>query len=127
MLGAFMVEKHFTLDKNTSNFHDHKISADPKELKNLVNFSKNFQSMLGNYKKSPKIEEIKNKKNLRRSLYFKKDMSIGNQVLLKDIVWLRPFNNFSIKNPKEIEKKRLKKNVKKGDLIIRGCLNKCLE
>ena len=57
MLGAFMVEKHFTLDKNTSNFHDHKISADPKELKNLVNFSKNFQSMLGNYKKSPKIEE----------------------------------------------------------------------
>ena len=40
MLGAFMVEKHFTLDKNTSNFHDHKISADPKELKNLVNFSK---------------------------------------------------------------------------------------
>ncbi len=120
MLGAFMVEKHFTLDKNTSNFHDHKISADPKELKNLVNFSKNFQSMLGNYKKSPKIEEIKNKKNLRRSLYFKKDMSIGNQVLLKDIVWLRPFNNFSIKNPKEIGKKRLKKNVKKGDLIIRG-------
>ena len=31
-----IVEKHFTLDKNFSNFHDHKISANPKEMKELV-------------------------------------------------------------------------------------------
>ena len=36
-----MIEKHFTLTKITS-FHDHKISAEPKELLSLVNFSKNF-------------------------------------------------------------------------------------
>ena len=35
-----MIEKHFTLNKNTSSFHDHKISAEPKELLSLVNFSK---------------------------------------------------------------------------------------
>ena len=32
-LESFLVEKHFTLNKNTSNFHDHKISATPNELK----------------------------------------------------------------------------------------------
>lgn len=120
MLGAFMVEKHFTLDKNTSDFHDHKISADPKELKDLVDFSRNFRPMLGNLKKNPKKEEIRNIKNLRRSAYFKKDMRSGRQIFSGDIDWLRPFSNFSIENPKEVERKILKKNVKKGDLIVKG-------
>lgn len=120
ILGAFMVEKHFTLDKNTSNFHDHKISANPTELKDLVNFSNNFKSMLGDYKKIAKIQEIKNKKNLRRSAYFKRDIRSGYRVLSRDIDWLRPFNNSSIKSLRELKRKKLLKNVKKGDLIIKG-------
>ena len=45
-LGASIIEKHFTLDKNFSNFHDHKISANPHELKDLVDFSNNLKLML---------------------------------------------------------------------------------
>ena len=67
-----MIEKHFTLDKNTSNFHDHKISATPDELKNLVNFANNLEPMLGDMKKNPNKSELKNIKGLRRSAYLKK-------------------------------------------------------
>ena len=34
--GARIVEKHFTLDKNYSDFRDHKLSADPKEMSLMV-------------------------------------------------------------------------------------------
>ena len=35
-LGAKIIEKHFTLDKNFSKFRDHHLSADPKDLKEMV-------------------------------------------------------------------------------------------
>ena len=34
--GARIIEKHFTLNKNFSNFRDHQLSADPKEMSQLV-------------------------------------------------------------------------------------------
>ena len=126
MLGAFMIEKHFTLNKNTSSFHDHKISAEPKELLSLVNFSKNFIPMIGDFGKNPKRKELSNVKNLRRSAYFKRQMDNGTKIFSKDIVWLRPYKNSSIKNLKQIEGKKLNKNVKKNDLLTKESLNKCV-
>ncbi len=46
--GAKVIEKHFTLDKNFSNFRDHKISANPKELKQLVKKIRKTELILGN-------------------------------------------------------------------------------
>ena len=117
-----MIEKHFTLNKNTSSFHDHKISAEPKELLSLVNFSKNFIPMIGDFGKNPKRKELSNVKNLRRSAYFKRQMDNGTKIFSKDIVWLRPYKNSSIKNLKQIEGKKLNKNVKKNDLLTKGVL-----
>ena len=36
LVGARIVEKHFTLDKNYSDFRDHQLSADPDEMNMLV-------------------------------------------------------------------------------------------
>ena len=38
-LGANIIEKHFTLDNNFSNFRDHKISLNPEDFKKMVNQS----------------------------------------------------------------------------------------
>ena len=40
VLGAEIIEKHFTLDKNFSNFRDHSLSADPQDMKTLVSVLK---------------------------------------------------------------------------------------
>ena len=44
--GARIIEKHFTLDKNLSDFRDHKLSADPKEFKEMVRIIRNIEILL---------------------------------------------------------------------------------
>ena len=66
VLGARIIEKHFTLDKKKLSF-DHKISIEPKELRHLVAEIKNVEKMLGVYKKNLGIKEKKN-----RIKYFKR-------------------------------------------------------
>lgn len=39
IIGATVIEKHFTLDHNYSKFRDHELSADPKELEEMCKFS----------------------------------------------------------------------------------------
>ena len=49
--GATIIEKHFTIDKNFSSFHDHSISADFDEMKSLVISIREVEKMIGNNKK----------------------------------------------------------------------------
>ncbi|SVC01277.1 uncharacterized protein METZ01_LOCUS254131, partial [marine metagenome] len=50
-LGATIVEKHFTLDKTYSSFRDHLLSADPDEMRELVDAALHLQQILGDGKK----------------------------------------------------------------------------
>tara|TARA_Y100000590_G_scaffold468827_1_gene653351 strand:- start:277 stop:1284 length:1008 start_codon:yes stop_codon:yes gene_type:complete len=121
-LGSYMVEKHFTLDKNISDFHDHKISANPKEFKELVKFSNDIYEMLGKFQKFPKKSETKNIKNFRRSPYANKDISKGSKIYFNDITWLRPIKISACNNIKLIKNKKATNNIKKGDLIKKSYL-----
>ena len=57
--GAKIIEKHFTIDKNYSNFRDHKLSADPKEMVELVKSVRRSSVMVGAYAK--KFQKMKKK------------------------------------------------------------------
>ncbi|AKP25683.1 conserved hypothetical protein [Leptospira interrogans serovar Manilae] len=67
-LGACMIEKHFTLDKNLDG-PDHVISANPEELKNVCESAFTSWKMKGNGEKKPWPEEINGRFFGRRSLY----------------------------------------------------------
>ncbi|PJZ54800.1 N-acetylneuraminate synthase family protein [Leptospira adleri] len=67
-LGAAMIEKHFTLDKNL-NGPDHGISADPKELKEVCDSSLLAWKMRGDGEKKPWTEEVNGRFFGRRALY----------------------------------------------------------
>ena len=58
-LGAKIIEKHFTLDKSFSNFRDHQISANPKEMKEMIDKIRKVELMLGSGKKELQISEKK--------------------------------------------------------------------
>ena len=47
--GAQLIEKHFTLDKNGEG-PDHRLSADPKEMKRMVRQIKEVEAILGDYR-----------------------------------------------------------------------------
>ena len=58
--GARIIEKHFTLDHNFSDFRDHQLSADPGELKLLVEKIREAEKMMGtNEKKDWRVREWK--------------------------------------------------------------------
>ena len=66
-LGANVVEKHFTLDKNMKG-PDHKASLEPKELKTMVEAIRNIKKALGDGVKKPSPSELKNKLIARKSI-----------------------------------------------------------
>ncbi|KAF1076907.1 N-acetylneuraminate synthase family protein [Methanogenium sp. MK-MG] len=88
-LGACIIEKHFTLDKNLPGW-DHAISADPLEMERIVNEGKNVFFSLGSYTRIVGIDEIEKSKKFRRSLVLKRNMKKGEVLSQKDIDFKRP-------------------------------------
>ena len=75
-LGATIVEKHFTLDKNMVG-PDHKASSDPKEFAELVNAIRETEVALGSPLKSVQAEEMQMRNVSRKSLFLTRDVKQG--------------------------------------------------
>ena len=56
-MGAIMIEKHFTLDKNFSDFRDHNLSADQYDLNIICDYIKKQSDYIGQKKKEFKLEK----------------------------------------------------------------------
>ena len=76
-MGARVIEKHFTLDKNYSDFRDHQLSADPTDLKELVTHIRELEKMLGSGEKTPQPNELTMQEALRRSAAAAQDLKKG--------------------------------------------------
>jgi N,N'-diacetyllegionaminate synthase len=89
-LGARILEKHFTLDKNFSSFRDHQLSADPDELARIVTGVRNIERLLGQAEKKIQPCEVPNQKVARRSIVARRDLPAGHALQGEDLLWLRP-------------------------------------
>jgi len=115
--GAKIIEKHFTIDKNYSNFRDHKLSADPKEMIKLVESVRRSSIMGGTYTKKISKNEKKNLKSMRRSLYAKVQINKGERITMDKIKFVRPFNSLSSITIENILNKKAKSIIKKSQPI----------
>ncbi len=88
-LGASVIEKHFTLDKDMEG-PDHKSSLDPKELKLMVMAIRNVEKALGDGIKKPSPSELKNRCIIRKSIVAEKDIKNGEYFVDENIVTKRP-------------------------------------
>lgn len=93
-MGAAVVEKHFTLDRNLEG-PDHKASLEPDELKNMVGAIRNIELALGNGEKIPFPSELKNITIARKSIVAKCDIKKGEILNEENIVTKRPGNGIS--------------------------------
>jgi N,N'-diacetyllegionaminate synthase len=89
-LGARIVEKHFTIDKNYSAFRDHQLSADPHDLSQMVAKIRYVESMLGNGEKVARTSEESNRLAVRRSVVATRTIEAGSIISHDDITWVRP-------------------------------------
>lgn len=94
-LGATIIEKHFTLDRNLPG-PDHKASLEPKELKAMVQAIRNIEMAIGgNGRKEPSKSESKNAIIARKSIHVKRNLKVGNIITEADIIALRPGDGIS--------------------------------
>ena len=116
-IGAEIIEKHFTIDKNYSRFRDHKLSADLKEMKKIVQGIRRIDNMKGKYLKIINKDENKNFNLMRRSLYAKKNIKAGEKFTLLNTNFLRPRKKLSEINRKFFFSTVSKKNIVKDKII----------
>ena len=117
-LGARIVEKHFTIAKDYSDFHDHQLSADPQDLTQLVQRVKQAVEMLGDGEKRLQDCERRVIDKVRRSVVVSRDLLQGHQLTWTDLSWTRPAGGLPPGNEALILGKRLKRNLSRGAPIL---------
>lgn len=117
-VGARIIEKHFTLNKNFSDFRDHKLSADPHEFAELVQKVRAAEKMLGKKEKIISEAEREMTVQLRRSIAAKKDMKKGTVITIKDLAWVRPGVGLNPGLEDRLINKQLIRDIGKGEKIL---------
>lgn len=116
-MGAKVIEKHFTLDKNMSG-PDHHFSIDPKELAEMIRQIRDVESAFGDGQKLfPTEAEMEYYFKARRSIHAKCDIKQGEKITKDKLIVKRP--GYGIK-PKFIDiliDRKVKKNIKADEWI----------
>ena len=115
-LGAKIIEKHITLNKNLSG-PDHKASITPKELKKMIEGIRKITIALGNGVKKISSSEGKNIKIARTSIVAAKKIKKGEKFTSKNLTIKRPGNGISPMKLFKVIGKISKRNFLGDELI----------
>jgi N,N'-diacetyllegionaminate synthase len=93
-LGASVIEKHFTINRNLPG-PDHKCSLEPEELELMICQIRNIELALGDGVKRPRKSEIVNRDKVRKSVVAKISIRKGEKFSVDNITTKRPGNGIS--------------------------------
>lgn len=120
-LGASVIEKHFTLDKQLPG-PDHSTSDNPIEFSNLVLEIRNTEKVLGNGLKKPSYSEIENAKGMRRSIVAKTQINPGEVITHDMLTFKRPANGINPSLISQIVGRKTSRMIQPDDLLNWGDL-----
>lgn len=115
-LGSSIIEKHFTLDKDMPGW-DHEVSADPQEMKMIVEESKNIVRAMGVYQRVVGKAEQEKKIRFRRSLVARHDKKAGDTLELADLAFKRPETGIRPDEIKYVLGRKLKRNISQDEVL----------
>lgn len=115
-LGACIIEKHFTLDRNMEG-PDHKASLEPGELYEMVKAIRNIEKAVGSKEKKISISEQKNLEVARKSIVAAIEIAEGDLFTEENLTVKRPGSGISPMLWESILGRKAIKNFKKDDLI----------
>jgi N,N'-diacetyllegionaminate synthase len=116
-LGARVIEKHFTIDRNLPG-PDHKASLEPNELMSMVKSIRNIEKAISGSKiKEPSKSELKNKQIIRKSIIAIKPIIKGEIFNNKNLGVKRPGTGISPMNWESVIGQVAEKNFKQDELI----------
>lgn len=118
-MGASIIEKHFTHDKNADG-PDHALSANPREMKEIVDKIREFETMKGNGIKCPAISERTTRINNRKSIVVIQDIKQGETITEKNIDIKRPGTGIQPCYYNEIIGRKANKDLFADDILMWG-------
>ena len=113
-LGGCIVEKHFTLDKGMDGW-DHWISADPAEMKTIVEGGKNIFDALGSFVRIVSQAEMEKRLKYRRRLVLKRGLKKGSVLAESDLDFKRPGNGIHPDELKYVVGRAIKRDISEGE------------
>lgn len=122
-LGARIIEKHFTLDKNFSAFRDHQLSADPAEMRRLVDGVRQVEIFLGTSVKTVQPSERATIMPARRSIAAARDLANGHRIVASDLMWVRPAIGLAPGEERRVLERTLKRAMMTGEAIMEADLD----
>lgn len=115
-MGAKVVEKHFTYDKNAEG-PDHMLSADPAEMKEIVRMIREFEVMRGNGIKRPSDSEKTTRINNRKSIVIVSAVTKGEVITGEHIDNKRPGYGIAPKYFEQVIGKTANKDLQPDDVL----------
>lgn len=113
-LGAKVIERHITMDKNQFGL-DHSTSSTPEEFRKLANIMANFDEILsGNSKREINQGELINLQNLSKSFFAKRPVNSGEPFDLIDFEYKHPRVGLSMADVQTLLGKKLVQFCKQG-------------
>ncbi len=116
-MGAVVIEKHFTLDRNMEG-PDHKASLEPQELAAMVKAVRNIEAALGTGEKKPSPSEQKNLAVARKSIVARRNIRQGELLTEENLAVKRPGTGISPMRYSEILGTQAVKDFKEDQLIV---------
>lgn len=113
-MGAQVIEKHFTDQRERRDFRDHRISNTPDEMRDFVAKARRIKELQGVYEKRVMPSEIESGHlvSFRRAVYPRKDLTAGMVLKRDDIISLRPNKGIDGRNYFSVLGKTLKHDKK---------------
>lgn len=115
-MGASVIEKHFTLDRNLPG-PDHRASLEPHELTAMISGIRNIEKALGTGSKKPSPSELKNKPVARKSIVAASPIKKGETFTAMNITVKRPGTGITPMRWDDIMGRKAAKSYRKDELI----------
>jgi len=116
-LGATVIEKHFTLDRDMPG-PDHKASLSPQELAALVRQIRDVEVALGSSVKAPTASELQVRALVRRSVTTARAVTAGSVLTADDLVLLRPGNGIEPREIGQVVGRRAARDLPTGTTLL---------
>ena len=115
-LGACLVEKHFTIDKDMEGW-DHWISADPAELEVICRDGRMLHTALGHRERVVSDAEMEKRRKFRRSLVAARDLPAGHVLTENDLEAKRPGTHIAPDEMQYVIGRPLERDVRADDVL----------
>ncbi len=116
LLGAEVIEKHFTLDKTLPG-NDHYHAGDPDDFKKAISNFKWIDTVMGTEEKTVLACEQIPRREARRSLVLTRDMKAGEIITPEDLMPKRPGTGISPKYTDIVIGRTVKKDLKEDTIL----------